>query len=248
MRIPFVSRSYSSRFWSQITALSLTLGMVSLGAIEPVWAQEERTRTLTVSGQATVEVPTSLTQVSLGIEVQGRTAEEVQQEVARRSQTLVDLLRSRNVEKLQTTGVNLYPLYNSDGNPPRITGYTASNIVSFRMATERAGSLLDEAVSAGATRIDGISFVATDEAIEIARQQALRNATQDAQTQADTVLATLNLTRREIVNVQISSSTPAPQPLMGTMQRGVASFEDASTVLVGGEQQVYAYVTLVIGY
>lgn len=243
-----MNRQSSSRFWSQITALSLSLGLVSLGAIEPVLAQEQQTRTLTVSGQATVEVPTSLTQVNLGIEVQGKTAEEVQQEVARRSQTLVDLLRSRNVEKLQTTGVNLYPQYNSDGNPPRITGYTASNTVSFRIATDRAGNLLDEAVSAGATRIDGISFVATDEAIETARQQALRTATQDAQTQADTVLAALNLTRREIINVQISSSTPAPQPVMGTFLRGEATFADASTVLVGGDQQVYAYVTLVIGY
>jgi uncharacterized protein len=243
-----MSGKYSSHFWSQMTALSLTLGMVSLGAIEPVWAQEERTHTLTVSGQATVEVPTSLTQVSLGIEVQGRTAEEVQQEVAQRSAALVALLRSRNVEKLQTTGVNLYPLYNGDGNPPRITGYTASNIVSFRLATDKAGALLDEAVAAGATRIDGISFIADDEAIELARQQALRNATQDAQSQADTVLAALNLTRRDIVNVQVSASTPAPQPIMGAFERGTAALADASTILVGGEQQVYAYVTLVIGY
>jgi uncharacterized protein len=243
-----MSGLFSSRVWSQVTALSLTFGLVSLAAIEPVFAQEQRDRTLTVNGQATIEVPTSLTQVSLGIEVQGRTAEEVQEEVARRSSALVTLLRSRNVEKLQTTGVNLYPLYNSDGNTPRITGYTGSNIVSFRLATDKAGTLLDEAVAAGATRIDGISFIASDEAIETARQQALRAATQDAQSQADTVLSALNLTRREIVNVQVSASTPAPQPIvMGALESRVAAI-DASTILVGGEQQVYAYVTLVIGY
>ncbi|MGC1198229.1 MAG: SIMPL domain-containing protein [Geitlerinemataceae cyanobacterium] len=243
-----MSGLFSSYVWNQLTVLSLTFGMVGLGAIEPVLAQEARTRTLTVNGQATVEVPTSLSQVSLGIEVQGRTAEEVQQEVARRSDALVTLLRSRNVEKLQTTGVNLYPLYNSDGNAPRITGYTASNIVSFRLATDQAGTLLDEAVAAGATRIDGISFIASDEAIETARQQALRNATQDAQSQADTVLAALNLTRREIVNIQVSVSTPAPQPIVrGALESRAATF-DESTVLVGGDQQVYAYVTLVIGY
>jgi uncharacterized protein len=243
-----MSHLFSSRIWSQLTVLSLTFGMVSLATIEPVCAQEQRERTLTVNGQATIDVPTSLTQVSLGIEVQGRTAEEVQQEVARRSETLIALLRSRNVEKLQTTGVNLYPLYNTDGNSPRITGYTGSNIVSFRLATDKAGSLIDEAVAAGATRIDGISFIANDEAIETARQQALRAATQDAQSQADTVLAALNLTRREIVNVQVSASTPAPQPvIMGALETRASAF-DATTALVGGTQQVYAYVTLVIGY
>lgn len=243
-----MSHLFSSRVWSQLTVLSLTFGMVSFAVIEPVYAQEQRARTLTVNGQATIDIPTSLTQVSLGIEVQGSKAEEVQQEMARRSETLIALLRSRNVEKLQTTGVNLYPLYNNDGNSPRITGYTASNIVSFRLATDRAGSLIDEAVSAGATRIDGISFVANDEDIETARQQALRAATQDAQSQADTVLAALNLTRREIVNVQVSASTPAPQPvIMGALETRGAAF-DATTALVGGNQQVYAYVTLVIGY
>lgn len=239
---------FSSRTWGQITALSLTFGLVSLAAIPPVVAQEQQTRTLTVNGQATIDVATTLTQVSLGIEVQGRTADEVQQEVARRSSALVALLRSRNVEKLQTTGVNLYPVYNSDGNPPRITGYTASNIVSFRLATDKAGTLIDEAVSVGATRIDGISFIADDAAIATARQQALRAATADAQSQADVVLAALNLTRREIVNVQVSASTPTPQPLvMGAMESRVSGF-DATSAIVGGNQQVYAYVTLVIGY
>jgi uncharacterized protein YggE len=45
--------------------------------------------------------------------------------------------------------------------------------VSFQIDTEKFGTLLDEAIQAGATRIDGISFVATDEAIAQAQQQAL---------------------------------------------------------------------------
>jgi len=36
---------------------------------------------------------------------------------------------------------------------------------SFSLDTKRVGTLLDEAVLAGATRIDGISFVASDNAI-----------------------------------------------------------------------------------
>ncbi len=66
-------------------------------------------RTLTVSGKGKITIPTTLTQVRLGVEVQGKTAQEVQQQVAKRSQAVVELLKSRQVEKLETTGISLNP-------------------------------------------------------------------------------------------------------------------------------------------
>ena len=88
---------------------SIALGILSLMFTPPAIAQEPLLRTLTVTGQGSETIPTTLTQVQLGVEVQGRTAEEVQQEVARRSAAVVDLLRSRRVEKLETTGIRLSP-------------------------------------------------------------------------------------------------------------------------------------------
>lgn len=231
--------------WSPIAAIALTLGMFSIPGIPPVWAQEQQSRLLTVTGQGIVNVPTSLAQVSLGVEVQANTAQQAQQEVARRSQAVVELLRSRNVEKLETTGIQLSPLYSNRPNQPsEIVGYSASNIVSFRLSTERAGALLDEAVNAGASRIDGISFVATDEAMSVARQQAIQSATQDALDQADTVLSTLNLTRREIFGINVNADIASPQPLL---QRAEA-FDKFSTPVIGGDRQVSASVTLQVRY
>ncbi len=232
--------------WSPIAAVALALGMFGITPnMEAASAQEQPSRNLTVTGQGIISIPTTLTEVRLGVEVQGKTAQEVQQEVARRSQALVELLRSRNVQKLQTTGIQLNPVYRSNDNEaPTITGYSASNIVSFRLATDRAGTLLDEAVNAGATRIDGVNFIAADEAMETARQQAIRAATQDAITQADTVLSALNFTRREIVKIQVNSATPYPQP-MYSMRESAADF---STPVIGGEQEISASVTLDISY
>ncbi|MCT7970342.1 SIMPL domain-containing protein [Laspinema sp. D1] len=231
---------------SPIAAVALALGMFGIAPnMGAVSAQEQPSRNLTVTGQGIVSIPTTLTEVRLGVEVQGRTAQEVQQEVARRSQALVELLRSRNVEKLQTTGIQLNPLYRSNDNAaPTITGYSASNIVSFRLPTDRAGTLLDEAVNAGATRIDGVSFTAADAAMETARQQAIRAATQDALTQADTVLSELNLTRREIVKIQVNSATPYPQPMFSRMEAAA----DFSTPVIGGDREISASVTLEISY
>ncbi|HEY9296324.1 MAG TPA: SIMPL domain-containing protein [Phormidium sp.] len=206
-------------------------------------------RTVTVTGRGMESIPATIALINLGVEAQGKTAQEVQQEVARRSSAVVELLRSRNVEKLQTTGIRLSPNYTFQNNVQRLIGYIAVNTVSFRMDAQRVGNLLDEAVNAGATRIDGISFVAAESAIAKAQEQALREATLDAQRQADAVLATLNLTRQEVVSIQVNgAAAPPPPPIAFRAASADRAENQFSTPVVGGEQQVEASVTLQIRY
>jgi len=214
----------------------------------PAIAQERLERTLTVTGQGEEMVQTSLAQVRLGVEVQGKTAQAAQQEVARRSESVVAVLRSRQVEKLETSGVSLNPNSNyQEGRPPEITSYTAANIVSFQVPAARAGALLDEAVKAGATRIDGISFIATDSALQTARQQAIREAIQEAQAEAGIVLTALNLRQQEIIGIQVNGATPPPF-IPGPRLEAVQQDAVARTPIIPGEQEVQASVTLQIRY
>lgn len=227
--------------------------LLCLTFVQPVLAQQQPTlnqmRTITVSGRGTESIPTTITQVRLGVEVQGKTATQVQQQAAQRSSAVVALLKSRNVERLETTGITLNPVYSYNNNTQQLTGYTATNTVSFRTATERTGNLLDEAVKAGATRIDGISFVAADNAIAQAQQQALREATQDAQQQANAVLNVLNLTPSEVVSIQVNNAgTTPPPPMPLARQAAELAHSVANTPVVGGEQEVEATVTLEIRY
>jgi uncharacterized protein YggE len=240
------SRFYGGNFWK---VLPWTL-LICVTFIQPGLAQEKEKlwRTLSVSGRGVESIPTTLSQVSLGVEVQGKTAEDVQQEAARRSSSVVALLKSRNVEKLQTAGITLNPVYSYTNNVQRITGYAASNTVSFRIATEKAGTLLDEAVKAGASQINGISFVATDEAIASAQKQALKEATQDAKQQADAVFNALGFQPKEVVSIQINGATPPPPPMLYRANAAKLISAEASTPVVGGEQQVEASVTLQISY
>jgi hypothetical protein len=248
MNQTFLSR-YRKRVGQRSPTVSLLLGLLTLTLTNPVLAQEKLLQTLTVTGRGVESIATTKTEVRLGVEVQGKTAAEVQQEVARRSTAVVELLRSRNVEKLETTGIQLNPIYRTDNNEQRITGYAGTNTVSFRNSTERAGTILDEAVRAGATRIDGIRFTASDEAIATAQKQALREATQDAQQQADAVLSTLNLTRKDIVSIQINGvAPPPPMPVFSRAGAGAVATEAFDTAIVGGEQEVQASVTLQISY
>jgi len=249
---------YCSRLnaWERLKTLCLVLGLLSLTACQSVSGQVESrnlaslSRTLTVSGKGDVTIPTTMTQVRLGVEIQGKTAQEVQQQVAKRSQAVVELLKSRKVEKLQTTGINLTPNYTYKNGKQSINGYSGTNTVSFRIDTEKSGTLLDDAIKAGASRIDGISFVASDEAIAQAQQQAIQKASEDAKKQADAALKALNLNQREVMGIQINGANP-PQPLnyavsMPAIAQNAQKVAD--TPVVGGEQKVQQTVTLQIRY
>ncbi len=230
--------------------LFVFLGLILLfyPTANPVLAQEKLLRTLTVTGQGVERIPTTLTNVSLGVEVQGKTASGVQQEAARRSSAVVTYLRAYQVERLETTGISLNTIYSVNSRVQHLTGYSAINTLSFRLNTKQAGTVLDGAVKAGATRIDSVSFVASDSAIALAQQQALQKATQDAQRQADAVLSSLHLNRREVVSIQVNGASP-PQPLVRQYEARTNAVDIAApTPVIGGEQKVDAAVTLQISY
>lgn len=229
----------------------LTLGLAAVQLLPPMFtpvavAQTEVKRILTVTGSGVESIPTTLTQVNLGVEVKGSTAQQVQEDVAARSTALVKLLRSRRVMELQTRGISLTPTYDYSDNQQRLTGYVGQNTVSFKVNNENAGDILDDAVKVGATRIDGISFTAADEAIAAAEKRALKKATEDARAQADAVLSALGFKAQEIVGIQVNNaSAPTPVVFQDFAPRAAAK---ASTPVVGGDQDIRGNVTLQIRY
>jgi uncharacterized protein len=223
--------------------------VVTLGLSTPSWAVE-RSRTLSVTGKGTTIVATTLTQVRLAIEVSGKNSSSVQQNAASRSTKVLSLLKSRRVDKLQTTNISLSPIYSYENNRQKLTGYMANNSLSFRLPTAQAGPIIDEAIAAGATRIDNISSIADDTAIEQAQSQAIQKASKDAQRQAQAILSSLGLQQKEIIGIQVNDAarpTPIYTAADSLNQRQVLA-KPVSTEVVGGEQEVQATVTLQISY
>ncbi|MBD2742760.1 SIMPL domain-containing protein [Coleofasciculus sp. FACHB-1120] len=248
MNRPLRYSSKSNR-WNRVKIISLTLSILSLSACQSAPTLEKLPRTLTVSGKGDVSISTTIMEARLGVEVQGKTSQEVQQQVAQRSSAVVKLLKSRQVEELKTTGITLAPNYSFKDGKQTLNGYIGTNIVSFRTGHEKAGALLDEAIKAGATRIDGVNLVAADEAIAQAQQEAIKEASEDAQKQAAAALGALALNQREIVSIQINGVNP-PQPVIASEQAllSVRNQAAANTPVVGGEQKVLSSVTLQIRY
>jgi uncharacterized protein len=243
----------SSLNFKPALSLLLTASLVLWMGITPSVSQERKTaRTITATGKGIVTIPTTLSQIRLAIEVAGKTPASAQQAAARRSTQVINYLKTQQIDKLQTTGINLNPTYiYPNGRNPEITGYTATNSISFRATNDRAGAILDAAVKNGATRIDEVNFVASEQAIATAQIQALKQAAQDAKIQADAVLESLSLKRKEVIGIQITStSTPAPVRMQSQAMKSRApqGRDEADTPVVGGEQLVEAAVTLDIGY
>jgi uncharacterized protein len=240
-----------------VSLMPLMLGLVALPVVtpllleaQPAQAQSVSKRVLSVTGQGTEKIPTTLARINLGVQVEGKTAQQVQAEVARKSNAVVALLKSRNVDELQTAGISLNPNYDYVDNRQILKGYIGTNTVSFKVSTKDAGEILDDVIDAGATRIDGISFTATDAAIATAQKLALKKATEDAQAQAQAVLSALGFQSKEIIGIQVNGAA-VPQPIMQQSADAFAvrsPMAKQSTPVVGGNQSVEGNVTLQITY
>ncbi|NCQ94301.1 MAG: DUF541 domain-containing protein [Microcystis wesenbergii Mw_QC_S_20081001_S30D] len=227
-------------------AFLLSLILINTGLVMPSYANERELRTITVTGEGIENIATSKAIVRLGVEVQGKEAGKVQQETANRSDAVVKFLRSRQVEKLETTGISLQPNYDFSNNQRRLISYIGANLISFQVDIAEAGGLIDEAVKVGATRIDGVSFTAGESAIADAQRTALIKATEQAREQATIVLQALGLLPKETVSIQVGN-TGNPVPIARS-EAVFRSADAASSPVIGGEQTLRAAVTLEISY
>jgi uncharacterized protein YggE len=199
---------------------------------------------LNVTGQGEVTVPTTLTEVQLGVQVQGKTVTEVQEETAKRSTAVIDVLQKLGAQQLQTTSIQLNPVYN---NSQTLTGFTELNTLQFELPTARAGAAIDTAIQAGANLIQNISFTASDQALQQARLQVLSEAVKDAQAQAQAVFSTLKLTPGKIIDININSDdNPSPSPLALNVTQNAAII--ATTPIIGSSQTIQGSVSLDIAY
>jgi len=209
-------------------------------------ATSHRDRILTVTGRGSRLVPTEKTRVQLGVVVEGKTAGEVQADIARRTNAIVSRLQSLQVERLQTTSITLNPRYIYENNRQIQDGFVGQSNVSFVTANSNAGGMLDAAIAAGANRVEQVSFIAPDAAVRAARNQALQEATQDALSQAEAVLTSLSLRQTSIRSIQVVEPSGGSPILQNRVQN--LSADAASTPIVGGDQRIEATVLIEIGY
>ncbi len=177
-------------------AITLALALVA-GAVgaSPSFAQQGeaafRTTTLNISAQGEVRTAPEVATLMIGATWEAATAQGASAETNGRVNAAVQALRKAGVAQrdIQTQQVQINPKYSDrSGGPVRIIAYEATTMVSvIARNPERAGDLLDIAMSAGANQVRGVRYGLADpgKAQREARDQALRALQHDAARVAD---------------------------------------------------------------
>jgi len=213
-------------------------------AVDPTTTPEH---TISVSGIGRVTTVPDVADVRVGVMFTRAKVRDAQAAAATAMQAVIAALRKAGIadKDIQTTSLSLQPVYDysSNGNPPRLTGYQVVNAVQATVRTlDTISDVVDGALAAGATTLDGITFRVDDPAA--AEGQARDAAMKDARAKADALAkaAGVSITGVSSISEQ-SGSVPVPVPYL----TGGAALDKAaaSTPVSVGTNEVDVAVSVV---
>ena len=183
--------------------------------------------------------------ISTGVVTRAATATAAIRANASRMERVRAALRAAGIadKDIQTSSLNLNPEYNYVQNqPPRLTGYTATNQVSVRFRDiGETGKILDALVAEGANQISGpnLTIDNPDQALDEARLKAVANG----RARADLYARALGMRVVRLLSVSEAGGNAVPPP-MPMYARAEAMSADASTKIDPGEQKVQVSVSM----
>ncbi|KAL6053774.1 hypothetical protein QOT17_017798 [Balamuthia mandrillaris] len=193
-------------------------------------------QTLTVTGEAVVEVEADDAKVFLGVEVFAKTADQAQDKAALLISYIVNFLKNQdNVEDIETAFFDIRPVIKYN----KLAGFVAVHILSFKVKDlEKLGFIIDGAIYAGANRVDFIKFLVDKDDFKEAQEDALEKALLAASKQAEVILDALDLEFEKILKVEVVSV----DIIKGKFGNEVDWSYSSSTVDPGQQQLVKAVV------
>lgn len=201
---------------------------------------------LHLSVHAAIRQAPDIARIGVGVVTQGADAKAALEDNAGRMKAVFDKLKQEGVAEkdMQTSGINLQPQYAyAQNQPPKLTGYRASNTIQVKIRDLTAlGRLLDTVTAAGANEISGPAFAIdkTEALLDKAREDAI--ATAQARAALYAKAAGLRVARLVDVSEDRSGGMMPPQPML----RAAAAPMKAETPVAPGE--VSEAVTLAVTY
>lgn len=207
-------------------------------APEPGWIQ--------VSGTGSVDVPPDRAAVAFAVETRAGDAGPAAQANADAMDAVLSALRAGGFEglELETFGYSLRPEYSVNNNQRtrEIVAYTTLNNVRATVEdVDLVGRVIDTAIGAGANRVAGISFFASD--TDVARSEAMAAAVRDATAEARVIAESLGYALGPPLEVNGGAQRPIPVDMVESGLRAM-SVQAAPTPIEAGNQTVTASVTI----
>src|SRR5215469_9338195 len=167
---------------------------------------------LVVTGTSEVLAAPDEAVVRLGIVRQASTAEAAQQQANSVAGEILKAITAAGVpsKDIQTARLVLTPVYNSRSTEQRIVSYNATNSVSVRLdKLDLIGNVVDAGLKAGANQLEGVGFRLKNELPS--REQALKEAVQEARGKAQAMAEALRVNLAEVVEATEGGVSVAPR-------------------------------------
>ncbi|MBN9025487.1 SIMPL domain-containing protein [Kaistia sp. MMO-174] len=201
--------------------------------------------TLTVFADGSATAAPDIAIVTLGVVSEAATAKDALAANATDMNAVISAITGAGIatKDIATSGLSVNPVYSDPSKDPngqaRVTGYRVQNQVTVKIRDlAKSGPLLDQVVSAGANRVTGIDFD-IDQATSL-RDAAMKAAITEARRRAELMAEAAGVKLGPIQSIQTSDGGGVP-----IFRAQMAMKADASTPVMGGEQQITANATIV---
>ena len=174
---------------------------------------------ISVLGEGVVLAQPTTARITLGTDVFMPSLAAAEAEASTRMEAVIQKLKASGIPDtdIRTVSFSINPQYDTrDPNQPILRGYQVQNLVEARSHNVGGlGQLIDDVVSAGATRVVGVNFEASD--MQALKDQARDQAMQNARAKADQLArdSGVSLGRPTLVEESDTGGftpTRAPQP------------------------------------
>ncbi|MDH3271391.1 MAG: SIMPL domain-containing protein [Gemmatimonadota bacterium] len=198
-----------------------------------------------VTGEGSVDVTPDRASVSFAVETRGRDAGSASATNADAMDAVMTAIRAARLPgaEIETFGYSLSPEYAANNNQRtrEIIAYVSVNYVRTTISDiDQVGRVIDTAVGAGANRVTGISFFASD--TDEAEAEALADAVRNATAKARVIATALGYELGPPMEVNGGSRRPVPFEQGMVMARSLA--QAAPTPIEAGDQTVTASVSI----
>jgi uncharacterized protein len=237
-------------FRSLLLASALAMSCITMTACaqnaSPTLAASAGGTLLSVSAQAEASRVPDVASLSTGVVSQAADANAALRANADQMSKVMASIKAAGIAEkdIQTSGINVNPQYKyTDNQPPKITGYEASNTVSIKVREiGKLGKVLDALVASGANQVNGPSFEIDQP--EAVYDEARRAALAKAQYRAKMYAKSLDMKVKRIVSISEGGGFQPPRPMM--MMAKAEAFDRAQSSPVSpGETTLTANLDVV---
>ncbi len=240
--MPLESNSVGAGSRLILAASVIIAAMISLAL--PARAEDSQRppeRRVIVIGEGSVTLAPDYARIRSGVTTRAKTAKEAADADAKAMTAVMAALANTGIasKDVQTARFTVQPVYVTQGNEQKLSGFAVSNQLSVTVrAIDKVSDVLDRLIAAGANDAGGVEFLHSDtaKALDTAREAAMADAKRKAELYAHAARMTLG----DVNWITEDSSYTPPYPMMRAMAAGAAP----SMPIAAGEDTLHVRITV----